>query len=124
MNDTSPTPVTLRPGDAGPHLTLCGTVDVSEAAALRTLALDALAQLAPGSFVTLWVGNLDRIDTAALQVLLSLQRSVGARGLTLTLADTSAAWAAACEQLGLASAFECGRQLPDTGRAPQEETGR
>jgi anti-anti-sigma regulatory factor len=67
-------------------LRLSGTVDVLDAGALHTAALDAVAEAPAGVVVKL--EHADRLDTSATQILLALQRALEADGRSMRLEGT------------------------------------
>jgi anti-anti-sigma regulatory factor len=69
-------------------LRLSGTVDVVDAGALHTAALDAVAEAPAGVVVKL--EHADRLDTSATQILLALQRALEANGRSMRLEGTPA----------------------------------
>jgi anti-anti-sigma regulatory factor len=67
-------------------LRLSGTVDVVDAGALHTAALDAVTEAPAGVVVKL--EHADRLDTSATQILLALKRALEADGRSLRLEGT------------------------------------
>jgi anti-anti-sigma regulatory factor len=83
---------------------------IAAQAALKVQLLDALEQ---GARVVLDAGEVERVDTAALQLLVLLRRELQARGATLDWRNASAAFNEAAGLLGLARILE----LPAAGPA-------
>jgi anti-anti-sigma regulatory factor len=67
-------------------LRLSGTVDVVDAGALHTAALDVVAEAPAGVVVKL--EHADRVDTSATQILLALRRALEADGRSMRLEGT------------------------------------
>lgn len=84
-------------------ITLSGSLDVREARAVRTGLDEALTRALP---IELTASELERVDTAGLQLLLMFMRTARARGLPLEWQGVSAALAGGAELLGLADALE------------------
>jgi len=101
-------------------LRLSGTVDVVDAGALHTAALDTVAEAPAGVVVKL--EHADRLDTSATQILLAMQRALGADGRSMRLEGTSGRMA---ERWRLAGVSFDGVALAPaiTGRAPSDSPG-
>jgi len=95
-----PIQVEHRSGTA--HVVLDATVGISEARALH----EALGKLLPQqTSIVFHADRLERIDTAAMQVLASFCRIAHQRRLALTWQAPSASLREAAHLLGLESAF-------------------
>ena len=105
MTDMTPAAASLA---LGPELT------IAQAAACRDLLVDALC--AAPKDLAVDVSNVTDIDSAGIQLLLALRRSVATRGGTLTLASPSGDVRAALAVLGLDERLDAAqpRQGADT----------
>ena len=95
-------PIQVEHRSGTTHVVLDVTVGISEARVLH----EALGNLLPQqTSIVFHADRLERIDTAAMQVLASFCRTARQRHLTLTWEAPSASLRAAINLLGLESAF-------------------
>jgi anti-anti-sigma factor len=85
------------PGRERYRLTLTGTIDVFEAAAVLETAREAAAADRP---ISIHIEELERLDTSILQILLALQREVQRRGQSLQVVGDNPAIRRTCILLG------------------------
>lgn len=81
------------------------SLDISMVAELHA----QLKNLKRGSTVTFNTSSLERIDTAALQLLTAFVQSAGARKITVQWAGASACLQEAAELLGLSASLQLGQ---------------
>lgn len=93
-----PAAISLSPEPDGTHLHLAGEVTAASAGELREAALAAAAA---GRAAVVRGEAVERLDTAALQVLLALQAELRGRGLALAVRGLPAAVAAVVRLAGL-----------------------
>lgn len=96
------------PGNDSPFPPLPGELSIYTATEIHGAWTAWLAgvsdrELAEQTSVTVDAAAVETIDGAGMQLLLSLRRSLEARGLGLLLAEPSAALRAACAALGTAA---------------------
>lgn len=84
-------------------ITFKGSLDVTEARAARDSLDAALTRALP---IELVASELQRVDTAGLQLLLAFTHAAHRRGLQVAWCGVSAALAGGAELLGLAQALE------------------
>ena len=92
-------PIQLRDSAGTWILRLSGVVDLNDASTLHAAAREA-AQGVPRS-VVVHLQDIDRLDTSATQILLSLQRHLAAGGRTLRVEGTPPAVAGLWRRAGL-----------------------
>lgn len=95
-------PISLRQRDRAVTLTLAAAVDISQAAVLHKKLIEALSLGLP---VRVNPAKLERVDTTALQLLLSFERAARARGVDVVCAQRSAVLDDSARQLGLPMPF-------------------
>ena len=84
------------------ELNLAGVLDVSQARAAYQSFNEALVRALP---LRLHASSLERVDTAALQLLLAFQKTARERGLRIQWESTSAALQNSATALGLSEAL-------------------
>lgn len=95
-------PIQVEHRSGTTHVVLDVTVGIAEARVLH----ETLGKLLPRqTSIVLHAGRLERIDTAAMQVLASFCRTARQRRLALTWETPSASLREAANLLGLESAF-------------------
>ncbi len=96
-------PVRLRRRNGKMYLTLAGQLDVAHC---RRMVERLNTVLSPTQPIVLDISKVERVDTAALQALVSFSRTVDARGLALTWKGVSEGFQKEMNRLGLAKILQ------------------